>query len=178
MNTDGTPPTLDEAALLHRINKTTEGKEPEERAALERSIREAAAKVLDIYTSLWKAWAEGERPRRKTIALYGDLCALKHQLEAEETAKPQEFVWGVGIASWQISLVGSSVVFEYPLLTQAIEIGLDEKTMAIELRPRATDTRVEFDAFIACQVTGAADVERTDVPGSQIVPETCRRQIF
>jgi hypothetical protein len=34
-------------------------------------------------------------PRRRTITLYADLFALKHQLEAEETAKPQEFVCGI-----------------------------------------------------------------------------------
>jgi hypothetical protein len=38
---------------------------------------------------------------------------------------------------------------------------LDEKSMAIELRPRATETRIELDAFIACHVTGATEVERT-----------------
>jgi hypothetical protein len=47
------------------------------------------------------------------------------------------------------------------LLTQAVEIGIDDKTMAIEIRPRETDTRMEMDAFIACQVPGAADVEKT-----------------
>jgi hypothetical protein len=41
-----------------------------------------------------------------------------------------------------------------------MEISLDEKTMAIEVRPRATETRVELDAFVACHVTGAAEVER------------------
>jgi hypothetical protein len=48
----------------------------------------------------------------------------------------------------------------YPLLTQAIEVSLDDKTMAIELRPRATETRVEFDAITACHVEGAIEVEK------------------
>ena len=54
----------------------------------------------------------------------------------------------------------ASFDFEYPLLTQAVEIALDEMTMALEVRPRATDTRVELDAFVSCQVPGAAEVER------------------
>jgi hypothetical protein len=29
------------------------------------------------------------------MALYADLFALKHQLEAAETRTPQELVWGV-----------------------------------------------------------------------------------
>lgn len=158
---DGPPPAIIEAALLHKINKLAEGKTPEERASLEARGRAWAKKELETCTAIWKSWAEGERPRRKTIDLYGDLFALKHQLEAEETAKPQEFVWGIGISTWNLSFEGNPVLFEYPLLTQAVEIALDEKTMVIEIRPRATDTRVELDAFVSCQVIGAADVERT-----------------
>jgi len=33
-------------------------------------------------------------------------------------------------------------------------------TMSLEIRPRATDTRVELDAFVACSVPGATEVER------------------
>ncbi len=156
----GAPPAANELAFLHYLNKTTEGKTEEERKALEAQGRAALAKAIDAYTVLWQSWAEGERPRRKTIALYGDLFALKQQLEAEETAKPQELVWGIGVSSWKLEFDGSSFDFNYPLLMQAIEIALDEKSMAIELRPRATDTRIEFDAVVACQVQGAADVER------------------
>lgn len=157
---DGHLPVVDEAAVLHRLHKAAEGKTPEERADLEARGRAGIEKVLEAYTGLWKAWAEGERSRRRTISLYGDLFALKHQIEAEETAKPQELVWGIGVATWQLSFEAGGVPFEYPFLTQAVEISLDEQTMALELRPRATDTRIEMDAFIACQVPGAADVEK------------------
>jgi len=156
----GHPPTLDEAALLHRIHAESADTPENERVALEARIRAHAAEVLREYTGLWKSWAEGEKPRRKTISLYGDIFALKHQLEAEETAKPTELVWGVGVATWSMDFQGSSFPFTYPMLTQAVEIALNEQTMAIEVRPRATDTRVEMDAFVACQVNGAADVEK------------------
>lgn len=115
--------------------------------------------VLQEYIVQWNAWAERERPRRKSISLYGDLFALKHQIEAEETIKPQELVWGIGIASWQIPLGENTFDFEYPILTQAVEISIDEKSMALEIRPRATNTRVELEAIIACSILGAADVE-------------------
>jgi len=157
---NGPPPVADEAAFLHRLHKGSEGKTEEERKDLEVRGRAALAKAVEAYTVLWRSWAESERPRRKTIALYGDLFALKQQLEAEETAKPQELVWGIGVASWKLKFEGTSFDFEYPLLTQAVEISLDDKSMALEVRPRATDTRVELDAVIACQVRGAADVER------------------
>lgn len=158
-NPDGPSPSLDDAAFRHRLEQVIAGKTKEEAAELEARARVGATRALEAYSSLWSAWAEGERPRRKTISLYGDLFALKHQMEAEETAKPQELVWGIGISTWQIPLENTKVTFEYPLLTQAVEISLDEQTMALELRPRATDTRVEMEAFVACQIAGAADVE-------------------
>jgi hypothetical protein len=143
-----------------RLEKAGREKTPEEVGQLGTQVRGEALQSLAGYTALWIAWAEGERPRRRTITLYADLFALKHQLEAEETAKPQEFVCGIGISYWQLQFEGSTVAFEYPLLTQAIEISLDEHSLALEVRPRATDTNVELDAFIASQVRGAADVER------------------
>lgn len=159
-NPEGPSPELDETALLHWLEKAGREQAPQERVELEAQVRAEALQSLVDYAALWNAWAEGERPRRRTITLYADLFALKHQLEAEETAKPQEFVCGVGISYWQLQFDGLSVTFEYPLLTQAIEISLDDRTLALEVRPRATDTSVELDAFIACQVRGAADVER------------------
>jgi len=157
---DSGTPALDDAAFRRWLNKVAEGKTPEQRADLERHGRATVGKALGEYAALWNSWAAGERPRRKTIALYGDLFSLRHQLAAEETARPQELVWGVGIATRQLQFEGSSFDFEYPLLTQAAEIALDEITMALEVRPRATDTRVELDAFVSCSVPGAAEVER------------------
>lgn len=125
-NPEGPQPELDEAALLHWLEKAGRERTPQERIELEAQVRAEALQSLVDYTGLWNAWAEGERPRRRTITLYADLFALKHQLEAEETAKPQEFVCGIGISYWQLQFDGSSVLFEYPLLTQAIEISLDD----------------------------------------------------
>ena len=157
---NGPPPTLDEPAILNYLTRAVNERDPSERGSVEASIRSAAARALESYTVSWKSWAEGERPRRRTIALYGDLFALMHQMEAEETSKPLELVWGIGISSWLLTYDNEQVAFEYPLLTQAIEILLDETTMAIDLRPRATDTRVELDAFVACRVAGSTEVER------------------
>ena len=158
---DGEPPALDDTTLRRWLNKTTEGKRPDQRTDLERQGRITVGRALEEYRVLWSAWAAAEGPRRKTIALYGDLFSLRHQLAADETTRPQELVWGVGIATRRLTFEGSSFDFEYPLLTQAAEIALDEMTMALEVRPRATDTRVELDAFVSCQVPGTAEVERS-----------------
>ena len=157
----GQKPALDEKALRHRYSQTSGDHMPEERAKRESLERDAIAKALERYCTLWESWAEGECPRRKSIDLYGDLFSLKHQLESEETAKPLELVWGIGVSSGKLFWDGNPVEFEYPLLTQAVEISMDESTLALDIRPRSTQLRVELDAFITCGVTGAPDVERT-----------------
>jgi very-short-patch-repair endonuclease len=161
----GAKPSMDEAALKARLASASASKTPEERAELERLGRAELEQALAQYTPLWDSWAEGEKPRRRSIELYGDLFAIKHQLEAEETASPAELVWGIGIATWQLKWQKSPdevsrVDFEYPLLTQQMEVGLDEATMALYLRPRATDTRYEGDVFAVCLGRSAAEVER------------------
>jgi len=116
--------------------------------------------AFDDHLRRWNLWAEGERPRRSSISVYGELFALKHQMDAEETSKPQEFLWGVGVASWCVPHGDKHVEFEYPLLTHAVEIAIDSETMALELRPRDVATRVELDAIVACEVHGASNAER------------------
>ena len=158
---DGPAPSLNEAHLQNWLTTAAKDKPAAERQDLEARGRSAANRAVTEYTQLWNAWAVGEKPRRKTISLYGDLFAIKHAVEAEETAKPVELVWGIGITTWDLEFKGQSVAFEYPLLTQTLEVALDEKTLALEVRPRATNTRPELDAFVACSVKGAADVERS-----------------
>jgi very-short-patch-repair endonuclease len=161
---NGPAPQVDETALEQRLALALESKPAIERPTFEAQLRAAAHGAFSDYSALWTAWAEGEAPRRKTIGLYGDLFAIKHQLESEETATPHELVWGVGVAAWKLRYeerTGACLVdFQYPLLTQAVELALDEKTLAIELRPRAVDPQFEFDAFAACLLPGTADVEK------------------
>jgi len=161
---NGQLPRIDETVFKHRLVAVSAGRTPDELSADESLARVTLQRTLAEYTPLWTAWAEGEKPRRKTIGLYGDLFAIKHQLDSEETAKPHELVWGVGVTGWKLNYeerAGKSVVeFQYPLLTQAVEVSLDERTLAIELRPRSVDPRFEFDAFAACQLSSTADVEK------------------
>lgn len=160
-------PRLNESGLAHRIQQEQRQVEEELRAQLEQRWRSSAQGVLGDYSKLWAAWAEGEKPRRRTIELYGELFSLKHQLEAEETAKPHELVWGMGVTAWKLKFVersGSSTVsYQYPLLTQAMEISMDEGSSALEVRPRTVDPRLEFDAIAACEVFNAAEVEKAIV---------------
>jgi very-short-patch-repair endonuclease len=166
---EGQPPSLDEVALTHALNLAIEerianGSEDERSIArFQEKWWNTANRVLESYTASWKSWAAIEKIRRKTIALYGDLFALMHQMEAEQTSKPQELVWGIGVSTWRINHEKGVIPFEYPFLTQSVEISLDDNSMALELRPRATDTRLEFDAIIASRIDGAIDVEQAAI---------------
>jgi hypothetical protein len=132
---------------LHSESEGLEPSKEEGSPLLNDGWKREALDALQDYLLQWSAWAAEEKLRRSSIGLYGSMFALKHQIELEEATKPQELVWGVGIASWQIPGAEKSVSFEYPLLTQAVEISIDEKSMAIEIRPRSTDTRVEMQLF-------------------------------
>jgi very-short-patch-repair endonuclease len=125
------------------------------------ALRTRVAEQFEAYASQWWGWAEQEKPRRRVIDLYGSFFALKQQIEAEETAQPQELVWGVGVATWKLVTDEGELIFEYPLLSQAIDIAMDATSMALELRPRDAQARIELDALVAMSVSGAGEVEVT-----------------
>lgn len=161
---EGPEPTLNESALNFSIAAQLKGLPRDEADQEAIAIRKQVSDALAEYRPLWKAWTEGEKPRRIAISLYGDLFSLKHQLESEETAKPFELVWGIGLTSWRLPFEDRSglgeVEYQYPLITQAMEIAIEDNSMAILLRPRAVDPRFEFDAFSACHIQSAPEVEK------------------
>jgi hypothetical protein len=63
----GQAPRIDEIALKHRIAVASAGKSLEEVQASETRAKAQLTRVLNEYVPLWSAWAEGEKPRRKTI---------------------------------------------------------------------------------------------------------------
>ncbi|MES2948166.1 MAG: AAA domain-containing protein [Pseudomonadota bacterium] len=161
---EGPGPTINEPALNFSIARAAKGLSKVDADHESLALRQSVTDALNAFKPLWEAWAEGEKPRRTTIGLYGDLFALKQQLESEETAKPHELVWGVGLTSWRLPVQGragpNAVEYQYPLITQAMEISVEDVSLAIVVRPRSVDPRFEFDAFAACQVLSAPDVEK------------------
>lgn len=79
----------------------------------------------------WAAWAQAETERRKTIAVYGALFAMRDLLSAPD-GTPQELVCGIGYAG----LERSGKRLRYPLLTVGLDIELDPVSHAISLIPR------------------------------------------
>ncbi len=152
-------PVIAEVSLLQRI-KEEQGNEPDaDPAAIDSRVREQAKAALAEYLVSWQQWAEVETPRRKTIDLYGNIFALMREMETGKAAR--ELVWGMGVSTWSVMIDNTPQVFHYPLLTQATEISLNETTMALEIRPRATNPMVEFDALINAGVPGASECEKS-----------------
>lgn len=156
----GSLPHVDELMLVRALQEAKAGQADDLHDSIDQDFRSRLESAFALHASHWQEWAAVERPRRRVISIYGDLFALKHQLQAEQTANPVEFVWGLGLASWQLMFEGKPFEFLYPLLTQPLEMTLDDKSMALEVRPRATDPRCEMDAFVGAGVLGAADCEK------------------
>ena len=97
----GPAPAIDDAALKHRFVTDQRSMSVEAATTGDQLRRERIERALADYSPLWRAWAEGEKPRRRTISLYGDLFMLMGRLEAEETSTPSELVWGMGVTAWK-----------------------------------------------------------------------------
>ncbi|CDS55253.1 DNA helicase [Polaromonas sp. CG9_12] len=142
----GPGPSIDDVALNYQVAILNDGGSDTLQSVEADKLQSSVLKLLAQYTPIWNAWAIGDRPRQATIRLYGDLFDLKLQLESQKN----ELVWGIGVTAWK--LLNGTVDFQYPLLTQAMEIAIEDRTLAILLRPCAVEPRLEFDAFFAAQI--------------------------
>lgn len=89
--------------------------------------------ALEAYAAgPWAEWARTEAARRRTMAVYASLFALKGALAAPDGV-PQELVCGVGYAT----LVRNNRRLCYPLLTIPLDIEIDPNSRVIALLPRA-----------------------------------------
>ena len=107
-------------------------------------------------TIQWTPWAAEEKKRRRNIQLYGKLFTLKQQLEGSITDAQVEVVWGVGVAMWNM---GNAKVC-YPLFSRLVDISVNEDSMAIEIRPRDGEARLELDIYTAADNPGTAELEK------------------
>ncbi|MDB5730861.1 MAG: hypothetical protein JWQ03_756, partial [Variovorax sp.] len=111
----------------------------------------------DYVKGQWMPWATAERGRRKSIAQYNRLFALQRAMATEGAETPLELVWGVGFAVWKKD--GQSSAVRHPLLTQACEVSLNEKTFELEIRPRDTDPKLEIDCYAEMEIPGVRQLE-------------------
>ena len=90
--------------------------------------------------------------------MYGELFALSQRL-ADDTTNPCELVWGIGVATWQIPMGNEPIAFEYPLVTQELEVFVTDNTFPLEPPPPMTPPRPEVQPFFSCTIpaSGASD---------------------
>lgn len=100
----------------------------------------------------WQPWAEAERPRRRTGALYNKLFSLQQTVATDGAETPLELVWGIGLASWMKPEFSTAI--RYPVITQLCDLTLNEKSFALEIRPRQVDPRIELDCYAALENPG------------------------
>lgn len=105
---------------------------------------------------VWAPWAEAEKLRRKTISLYAELFTLKQQLEGNIVDTALELVWGTGIAIWDMD--GTKIT--YPIITQVVEISLNEITMSLALRPRNVEPLLNLSIYSAVNNPGVIPIEK------------------
>src|SRR5690606_21603320 len=88
----------------------------------------------------WVPWADGERRRRRQSRLYVRLFTLHQQMSGSLLEAPVELVWGLGVGV--VDVPGTPAA--YPLITQLVDLSVNARTGAVEIRPRDAEPRVEL----------------------------------
>ena len=146
--------SLTEAAVDHTSIPAID---PKQNITLEEFDRTSSVKgAFDAYSQgKWAVWSKEEKRRRKVIRVYAELFTLKQILEGGIFETQLELVWGVGVARWNYDGIG----FDYPTITQLVEITIDPTTAAIQVRPRRADPLVEVDWYASVDNPGVAKFE-------------------
>jgi hypothetical protein len=88
-----------------------------------------ARRLEQFIAGPWTSWAEAERPRRRSTAIYQRLLDLVDLIQAADIDRPLELVWGIG--AWQRPEI------EQPVLERLVEIEvMESRNGEIRIRPR------------------------------------------
>lgn len=100
----------------------------------------------------WLAWAELERPQRKSIGIYQKFFELA-QLAEISADHPFEIVWGIGVSRW----LKDGVEIDLPLVERLVEIEVDDNAGGeIRIRPRSVAAQVNLRPYDELKIDGAA----------------------
>lgn len=111
--------------------------------------------ALIPHLAAWRSWATLELKRRRTIGLYAKLFALQQSIELGNSSSPVELVWGVGVATWRLDVRTPT---RYPVVTKLVEIALDGASLALTIRPRDAESRLELSSFSTAGSSGIRQV--------------------
>jgi len=120
-------------------------------------ILEVESQFKAYVITQWIIWAVEEKKRRRNIQLYGKLFTLKQQLEGSITDAEVEIAWGIGMAVWNMEKDNK---ISYPLISCLVDITINDESMAIEIRPRHAEARLELDIYTAADNPGTTELEK------------------
>lgn len=117
--------------------------------------QDSLALRLKSHLKVWNAWANEEKEIRKSIALYKELFLLSQTLQGNLLDTSLELVWGIGMAVQQLEAGNIT----YPLITQIVELRLNEETMAIEVIPSGPTPVLSLELFTSLDNPGVVALE-------------------
>jgi very-short-patch-repair endonuclease len=106
--------------------------------------------VTNYISAKWAPWAEAEKPRRATIAIYDKFFSLYQSLQAEGVERPLEIVWGIGVARWRVR----SQEIDHPLIEQLVEIDVDTESGVITIGPRSAAPQPALKPYFSLEIDG------------------------
>jgi very-short-patch-repair endonuclease/transcription elongation GreA/GreB family factor len=117
-------------------------------------FEDAKVAVEHYISGPWREWAEAEKPRRRTIAIYGAFFSLQQAMQSDPE-HPNEVVWGVGLSRWKVK--GTEI--DHPLIEQMVELDIESRDGAIRIRPRAVEPQLALRPFFELDNDGAPRVQ-------------------
>ena len=113
---------------------------------------EIAGAAQKYISSVWLLWADAERPKRKSIALYQKFFEVAQLTELAGAEQPLEVVWGLGLTRW----IKDGFEVDLPLLERLVEIEIDEKAGSeIRIRPRSASATPNVRPYEEMKIDGA-----------------------
>lgn len=113
---------------------------------------EIAEEAEQYLSSSWLPWSVGERPRRRSIALYQKLFEVLQLSELGGAEQAIELVWGIGVSRW----IKDGAVIDLPLVERLVEIEIDERAAGIiRIRPRQAQATANLRPYDELKIEGA-----------------------
>lgn len=136
------------------------------RLAKQPAVKAAIADYIDRH---WRVWAEAEKPRRRTIAIYEKLFALQQTIRGDAADRPLQLIWGIGFAQWR----RGDVVLDHPLIERPVEITLDEQSTILIQPSEEAEPRLHLRPFEELEMPGVTAFRRRheEIAGDPNVPE-------
>ncbi len=145
------------AAGQARLEDCTEAIGPQSKGRFDVTFRledrpELSIAAQKYISTEWLSWAEAERPKRKSIALYQKLFEVAQLTELAGAEQPIELVWGIGLTRW----IKEGHEIDLPLLERLVEIEINQEAGGeIRIRPRSALASANLRPYEEMKLEGA-----------------------